>query len=113
MYNANNHLFSKLSDFAHKIVSPQTYQCSLCKLTYGNFTTEKEWEKFIKSLPYEVQFSYKNEFIKSYPNLKHNFPALYLISNNTIELIIDSKEINAQTNLDELILIIKKVLLKH
>jgi len=40
--NAKNGVFNKAIDFAHKIVSPQTYECSLCSITYGNFTVYKK-----------------------------------------------------------------------
>ncbi|MEO6000620.1 MAG: hypothetical protein ABIN89_27480 [Chitinophagaceae bacterium] len=37
VYNADNSLFGTITDFAHKILSPASYQWKLCPLTYGNF----------------------------------------------------------------------------
>ncbi len=46
VYNANSDLFSTVTDFAHKILSPSTYQCQLCALTYGNFSKKAGMEIF-------------------------------------------------------------------
>ncbi|MGI8952546.1 MAG: hypothetical protein ACR2FN_13295 [Chitinophagaceae bacterium] len=46
VYNADADLFSTLTDFAHKILSPSTYQCKLCALTYGNISMKQEWKFF-------------------------------------------------------------------
>lgn len=35
VYNAKSGLISAFGDMVHKIVSPATYPCSLCALTYG------------------------------------------------------------------------------
>ncbi len=36
VYNANSGLLNALLDMGHKVVSPRTYPCSLCALTYGS-----------------------------------------------------------------------------
>ena len=33
IYNANGGIFSAMADAAHKLVSPETYPCSLCAIT--------------------------------------------------------------------------------
>jgi hypothetical protein len=35
VYNADSGLFNSIAEAAHKIVSPQTYRCDLCRITYG------------------------------------------------------------------------------
>jgi hypothetical protein len=56
VYNANSDLFSTITDFAHKILSPSTYDCHLCALTYGNFSEKKEWKAFIENFPVNAIF---------------------------------------------------------
>ena len=34
IYNAKSGTVNSLIDWAHKIVSPDTYECSLCSMTY-------------------------------------------------------------------------------
>ena len=36
VYNADTGLFNTVADAAHKILSPSTYSCNLCKVTYGD-----------------------------------------------------------------------------
>ena len=35
VYNADSGFFNALADSAHKLLSPSTYDCRLCALTYG------------------------------------------------------------------------------
>ena len=60
IYNASNDYLSVAFDFTHKIISPKTYQCSLCKVTYGAFKMHKKWEEYLDSINLEVVFLYKN-----------------------------------------------------
>ena len=66
VYNANSDLFSTVTDFAHKLLSPSTYNCNLCALTYGNFTIKQEWKSFIEELAIKTVFLHKDEFEKQY-----------------------------------------------
>ena len=62
-YNANSDTGSKMLDFAHKIMSPATYNCALCSLTFGAFTEKKKWKTFRKTLlakGYELSFLHKD-----------------------------------------------------
>jgi hypothetical protein len=104
IYNADSTMFSKMTDFAHKIISPKTYQCNLCKLTYGNLNMHKDWEKFLKELNINIEFSYKDEFIKRNKDFaKHSFPlVLAKHVDNNLSIFVDSKEINEQKDLDDL-----------
>ena len=46
IYNADDSFSSKAIDFIHKIVNPETYQCSLCTLTYGNVSMKNDVSPF-------------------------------------------------------------------
>jgi len=110
VYNAKSGLFNKATDFAHKIVSPQTYNCSLCSITYGNFSIHSEWADFIKSLNMPVKFLYKNDFEAKYPNISAIYPVVYLSNgNNMVKLISASEigEVNKSGKLFELINLVK------
>jgi len=48
VYNANSGAINALLDSAHKIISPQTYDCKLCELTYGVFKEDEEWLRFLE-----------------------------------------------------------------
>src|ERR1700730_7222007 len=92
VYNADNNIFSSLTDFAHKILSPSTYQCQLCKLTYGNLTMKQEWKSFIQNLTIESVFLHKNEFLHEYKT-EASLPAVFIREGNAIKSFITKDEI--------------------
>ena len=88
VYNADSGIFNSISDSIHKIISPSTYQCNLCKITYGITNEKDEWKNYISSLPYRVIFLHKEEFKKQYPNVKERLPAVFkILGSKTILLI--------------------------
>lgn len=102
VYNADSGIFNSLSDTAHKIISPSTYQCNLCKITYGIINEKDEWKSFILRLPYKIKFLHRNEFNKKYPGTKEKLPAIFEISNNKPMLVISADKINKCKNLSDL-----------
>ena len=101
IYNADGDLFNSLNDFAHKIISPDTYQCSLCALTHGNFAMKREWKNFIKALHVEAVSMYKDEFEKLYTR-QINLPAVFIKKDELLIQLIISEEINACKSLQQL-----------
>lgn len=104
IYNAGSGVFSMVSDFAHKIFSPETYPCSLCALTYGNVKMKKEWQDYLDKLPYEKIFLHKDE-LSEYPELnKIGLPAIVKLSdNNNYDVLLSHQELNSLKNLNQLI----------
>ncbi len=81
VYNADSGVFNTLSDIAHKILSPQTYQCHLCELTHGYFTVRDEWVGFLASLDVETEFLHRDEFfsLDAAQELRDaSFPAIFI-----------------------------------
>jgi hypothetical protein len=71
VYNANSDFFSTVTDFAHKILSPATYQCHLCALTFGNFSIKQGWKSFIEGLSLKAILLHKDEFEGEYGIYPH------------------------------------------
>jgi len=109
VYNANSDLFSTVTDFAHKILSPSTYDCHLCALTYGNLSMKQEWKDFIESLPIQAIILHKDEFEKQ-QKIKADFPAGYIAANGGITKIITKEEVNRCSTLEELKTLVTKKL---
>ena len=107
VYNAGSGLFESLTDFAHKILSPSTYDCKLCALTYGNFSMKQEWKSFIESLPVSTVFLHKDEFEKKYRE-QDLLPAVFLEKNGNLQPLISKKEIEACTSLEELMDLVER-----
>lgn len=101
VYNADSGLFSSLNDFAHKIISPSTYSCNLCALTYGNFTMKTEWKDFIQQLPVITTFLHKDEFEKQY-QINVALPAVFIKDDLVTNQLISREEIDNCVSLKQL-----------
>ena len=77
VYNADSGLISGLKDMVHKIVSPETYECSLCAITYGNTGMHGQWRDFVDSLDADVEFLYRDELSDRYDINDVDLPAAF------------------------------------
>ncbi|GER60681.1 GTPase [Patiriisocius marinus] len=87
VYNANSGAVNSLIGTAHKIISPQTYECNLCALTFGNFTENLIWKEFRNSSNVEMEFLHKDEFLKQYRSKwlpKYEFPIVLIATDNEL-----------------------------
>ena len=115
VYNADSGFFNVIKDGLHKILSPKTYQCNLCALTYGSVLMKNEWKEFIDKLKIPSKFLHRDEFIReleSHPNHLENvkLPAIFLRVDDKISLLVGSDEINKAKTLDELMNLVTKYL---
>jgi hypothetical protein len=109
VYNANAGFVSQIFDYAHKIVSPKTYPCSLCQLTYGNFGMEKKWKEFVTNLPFQPVFYHKEEFKNLYPQYQnHKLPSVFIEDGLALKEIVTAEEMNKQEKLDSLITLVSR-----
>tara|TARA_B100001029_G_C14810257_1_gene311932 strand:+ start:102 stop:512 length:411 start_codon:yes stop_codon:yes gene_type:complete len=113
IYNASDDLISVSFDFIHKIVSPSTYQCSLCKITYGNVSMHNKWKEYIYNSNYDFEFLYKNNYLEYHKDLKiENFPVAYKYNGNSYDIFISKEEFDSYNDLDSLIQIVSQKLNK-
>ncbi len=97
VYNANSGFRNALLDVAHKALSPSTYQCNLCDLTYGVFKEKNAWKKFRQEGKFKLEFLYKDEFKKQYGSkfsYKFDFPIVLAVINEDLQVFISAKELN-------------------
>ena len=103
VYNADSGFVSSLLDIGHKVISPDTYNCNLCKMTYGVLSEREEWKKYRKSSKNELVFLQKDEFEIKYKK-KREYPIILRINeSNEIEELIGKDELNRMNSLNELI----------
>ena len=97
VYNADGSLLPGLKDMFHKILSPGTYPCSLCAITYGAASMQPQWREFIKALPVPVDFLHRDEFVRDYPQWAgHPLPAAFAAeANGTLTPFIKAPELDA------------------
>jgi len=103
VYNADSGLFNLVSDMAHKIISPETYNCQLCMLTHGHFGMRDQWNDFLKTLGVNLEFLHRDEFIKKYHEHSDELPALFLVRDNTLSVLVSANKIIGCSTMDKLI----------
>jgi len=103
VYNADSGLFNLVSDMAHKLISPDTYDCQLCMLTHGHLGMRDQWREYLDSLGVEMEFLHRNEFTKKYPTTSVELPALFLARDGEVELLVSAETITNCETMDILI----------
>jgi len=103
VYNANSSIFSQLGDLVHKTISPKTYGCNLCGLTYSGISQKDEWKTFINKLPLKAVFLHKDQFAKQYPRYAMTtYPVVFRKMDGLLKKFISTDEINQQKTLEAL-----------
>lgn len=110
IYNAKAGIINGLFDTVHKIISPTTYPCELCALTYGLTGMHLEWKQFLESLPLEIEFLYTNTLHKKYPKLDLELPAILFYNNIQFDIIVSSNDLQQLNNLAALIQLMQQKL---
>ena len=80
IYNAKSGFINELVDFAHKIISPETYDCNLCAITYGAFRMKKRWADYIQSLPINSVFTHQDKFYNMVIEIDTNLIPMELLN---------------------------------
>jgi len=105
LYNAEDDFPSIVEDFIHKSISPNTYPCQLCKLTYGTFYKKKQWREFLSNLNYSYKFVYRNNDV----NINYHgnqYPIILFGNLENNEVLVSTDELNACQTVEDLIEII-------
>lgn len=121
VYNSNSGKLNAWLDSAHKIISPKTYECRLCDLTYGIFKEKVEWARFCESVTktypsIELKFLHIDEFEKEYASKwlpKYEYPCILLSTYATdsgFEILMSPGEMNEITTTLDLINVLESKL---
>jgi hypothetical protein len=103
VYNADSGVFRELKDYVHKAVSPSTYGCNLCAITFGRLGMNKDWKNFVEGLDLPVEFLHRDEFADQYPSIDVQFPAASVKRGSDINLLIAHTEINRAKSVEDLV----------
>ncbi|MCW9014387.1 MAG: GTPase [Gammaproteobacteria bacterium] len=109
VYNADSGFFNTAADIAHKITSPDTYQCKLCALTHGYFKIKAQWDQYLKQQDMHFIFYHRDEFLKHYGDTGDELPAVFVETDRGVDVLLDKARIEELQNLDELIALIKSL----
>ena len=110
VYNANSGLFNTVADMAHKLFSPQTYQCNLCALTYSTFGMRKSWQDFLATLEIPFEFLHADELQKRFFIKDIRLPAVFKKQGERLTLLIGADAIDKCSTIEELKLLIREKL---
>ena len=95
IYNANSGKLNGLLDSIHKTLSPNTYDCNLCKLTHGFAGPTKEWKIFLETLPGEKYFLHKEEVKEITFLSKSELPLVLKLDGQKIISVVDKEMLNS------------------
>lgn len=110
IYNAQSGLGNALLDSAHKLISPGTYDCRLCDITFGLLGERRQWKIFREQTDLPMTFLHKDEFLSAYASKfspKYTFPLVLAHSGQELEVFLDTNSLNQLQDADELISAIK------
>jgi hypothetical protein len=103
LYNAKSGLWNGVIDYVHKNVSPDTYACNLCAISYDNLGMKKGWKKFIQELEIDSMFLHLDEWQKEFGSQAPKAPAVFIQEKTkSPKLLISPEEINSLKDLDGL-----------
>lgn len=107
IYNAKNGLANSIFDLAHKIISPDTYECNLCKITHGAFKESKKFRELKEK--YNITLWHIDDYEKKHKK-ESSYPLIIFRDENGNEFKrIDTNTINATNSVDELEVIIEEL----
>lgn len=108
VYNADGGLLRAVGDAVHKLVSPGTYPCSLCALTYGAVSMRREWRRFLRQTGSPVLFLYRDEFRQDLDSRDIPLPAILVGGESTMpEVLVSAAELNALPDLGALVTLVE------
>lgn len=102
VYNADSGLWNAALDTLHKIVSPSTYACRLCAVSYGLLGMRKAWAETIRALPLPVRFLHRDEFAAAFPGSGHALPAILVARPHGLEPLVPAADFEAVETLEAL-----------
>lgn len=108
VYNADSGAVSALRDYLHKAVSPSTYQCNLCALTYGALGMRGDWAEFVEALGVAVEFLHRDELQESHGIDDVDLPVVLVSVHGRVEEMIPAVELNGLGTLEQLEALVSK-----
>ena len=103
VYNADGGIINMFKDLVHKNVSPETYPCSLCAITYDNLGMKRDWRKFVHSLGREVEFLHRDELEKKHGITDVALPAAFIhCMKDGPKLWLNAEKMDSCKSLDDL-----------
>ena len=112
VYNANAGIAAGVMDSVHKIVSPSTYPCQLCAVTYGLTSMRREWRVFLEGLGMETLFHHRPDFRAAYPQAAEwPLPLIAVEDAGTLRTLVSAADFGAIADIPSLIAVVRERLM--
>jgi hypothetical protein len=105
VYNADGGAVNVVRDLWHRVTSPSTYPCSLCRITYGPAGMRREWHQFTDELDVPVTFLHRDEFRTTYgvgATMGIDLPVALLERNGRLVPIVSAAEFGRAESVEDL-----------
>ena len=97
-------------DTMHKVLSPATYDCNLCSITFGLFSENVDWKEFRTNAGVDMEFLHRDEFEQEYASKfghKFSYPIVLAANSGEFEILINTEEINELKDVNGLISLVE------
>lgn len=102
VYNAESGIAAGLMDSIHKLVSPATYPCDLCAITYGPVGMRAAWRVYLRTLALPMRFLHRADFLAEWPDADIVLPAILLDTDGRLEALVDAARMRGIARVDDL-----------
>jgi hypothetical protein len=114
VYNSKAGVVAGIMDSIHKAVSPDTYECSLCAITYGALAMNKQWKAYLETLELPMHFYHRPDFRLAFPEQQSlALPLIALDRDGMLEPVLTASELGALPDLDALMAALDAGLAAH
>ncbi len=107
VYNANAGIVAGIMDSIHKTLSPATYPCGLCAITYGAVRMDPIWKTWLKTRTFESVFYHRPDFRAAYPDLQVDLPVIMAERDGDLEMLVGADDFKDAATVDKLIALIE------
>ncbi|KPF62784.1 hypothetical protein IP88_14270 [alpha proteobacterium AAP81b] len=91
-------------DSVHKLVSPATYPCSLCAITYGLVGMHRRWRDWLAAQALPAVFHHRRDFRAAFPAAADTpLPLVALARGPALTVVLDAADLARLADLDALI----------
>jgi len=101
VYNADSGIVNVALDVAHKLLSPSTYNCRLCQMTYGALREKTVWKDFRMRSAEELLFLHRDEYEKQFEK-KFKYPVILKKEGAELSVIVTHQEMEKMGDIAEL-----------
>jgi hypothetical protein len=109
VYNANAGLAAGVMDSVHKIVSPSTYPCQLCAVTYGLTSMKRDWRVFLDGLGMQLVFHHRPDFRQAFPQAADwPLPLVALEEDGVLRELVSATDLDGIADLPGLIAVVRE-----